>query len=162
VRREAIRRRIAIALVICIAAISYFVVYRFLTVQETSGPDSHSLVISFIGFTNRFDAGRDAILSVSNRGRQSVWLNNYLSVHYFDSVRSSDFHELTNAAELRPKTAQICFIPAPTNEIRWRAEIGGVNQHEINFKQKLKRTPLFNDYPFVLHPRYSQTEWIAP
>jgi hypothetical protein len=89
---------------------------------------------------------------VRNREEQSIWLNDFVTIQYFDTVRSSDFLRLTNADELKPGATQSFYISAPTFQLRWRAEIGGVNQREITVKQKLKGTSLFKEYPFVLHP----------
>jgi hypothetical protein len=156
------RVRIIIFAVILLIAIGGISAYLALTAQEQSGPQSSGLAASIVGYTNSVGEPRKAMLEVRNRGQQSIWLNDFVTIQYFDTARSSDFLQLTNAGELKSGATQLFCIPAPTHQLRWRAEIGGVNQREITVKQKLKGTSLFKDYPFVLHPHYSQTDWITP
>jgi hypothetical protein len=148
--------------VVALAVIAGIWTYLALTGQETSGPQSSGLAISVVGYTNQAGGQRHAMLEVINRGGQSIWLNDFVAVHYFDTIRNSDWHSLTNAGELKPGATQLFCFPAPNHQLRWRAEFGGVNQREITVKQRLRGTVLLKDYPFVLHPHYSQTEWITP
>ena len=137
------RFRLVIVGVIVIAAIATILTYHALTVQKTSGPHSSGLAVSLVGYTNRAKGTRDVILEVRNRGHQSVWLNDFVTVYYFDTTHSGDSHSLSNAGWLPPGAMQSICFPVPTQQLRWRAEIGGVDQLELSVKQKLKETTLF-------------------
>jgi hypothetical protein len=156
------RLRVIIIGVVAFAAVAGISSHLVLTAQKTSGSHSLGLAASIVGYTNRTDGARQAMLEVRNRGPQSIWLDNHVTVHYWDTVRSSDSHILPSAGELKPGAKQLFCIPAPAHQIRWRAEIGGVNQLEIAVKEKLRGTVFPKDHPFELHLQYSQTEWIAP
>ena len=71
-------------------------------------------------------------------------------------------HSISNDMPLLPSEILRVSFPAPTNHLLWRAEVGGVGQRQISFKRGLKRIWFFRPGQIVLHPGYTQTEWMQP
>src|SRR6185369_2353411 len=108
------RVRIIFLGVILLIAIRGISAYLALTPQGRSGPQSSGLAASIVGCTNSVGELRKAMVEVRNRGQQSIWLNDFVTIQYFDTARSSDSLRLTNAVELKSGATQLFCISAPT------------------------------------------------
>ena len=127
---------------------------------EIGLPQSRSLKVSFLGYTNG-----NAFIQIKNRTSHTVHLWT-IGVYSRDPEHVAGWHlssyDITNGSRLSAGATIVTDFPAPTNHVLWRAAVGGVDQRELNIKRALKDTWLFRPYLFVVHPRYAQTDWIAP
>ena len=133
-------------------------------------PASRDLAITFKGYTN-WEEGWRAVIEVSNRCRQPVWLEGHIILRpATEGAGESWYNFALYGKDLGPgKTFEI-VLPAPTNRVPWRTDVGSVRHSEISRKSFIRRRvhslPLFLQKCFAeyiaLRPCYSRGDWIQP
>jgi len=130
---------------------------------------SQTIRTVFAGYTNNSESKTSAIIEIRNQGKEAVWLDGILRVHFHDQNLLEHYDFGQGGSILGPGTTQQVRFPAPRDGLSWKAEVAEVELKEINRKQHVRK--LMPDWHwlrrltfeyFVSRPRYAETEWIIP